>query len=169
MSKTSTEEATTQKTEAEMIIETLQTFQETIKSLQAQNMALASKVELLDARVNRELPAQLDGAFKDIQQNFTSITTVLKEMRGGQGAPQTSLATATAEGGQNKSPFQTILETVSKVIEKVNIGGGGGSLNDMDKQILQNSKQIQLLTLKTAYKQMAKSAGVEIADHIVVE
>lgn len=49
--------------------------------------------------------------------------------------------------------------------------GGGGVLNDFDKEILKTSKQIQLLSLRSMLKLSASQQGValpEVAEHISV-
>lgn len=142
-----------------MVLELLATFQKQIETMQSQ-------YKTLEIRVNKELPNQLDAAFKEIRENFGLITRSMEAVAGRSTQPQLAAAAA-PQGG---SGFTGIFDNIGKAIGKALEGGGsGGSLTDMDKEILRTSKQIQLLTLKSAFKKVAESAGVPVVDHIIVE
>jgi hypothetical protein len=152
-----------EKTEAEQVIELLQMFQAELAEEKKKNQALETQLALLNDRVNKELPAQLDHAFKDIQENFTMITKGIEAI-----PKQTTVAAAAKEGQQGGG----IMDTIGKVIDRAVSGAtnpvAAGGLSDFDKEILKTSKQIQLLSLRDTLKKVAKNAGVELAEHIVV-
>lgn len=167
MSKT-TEEQTPipehQQTEGEMVIELLKTFQSDLKIANEKNQALEAEIKLLNVKVNQELPAQLDRAFKDIGDNFNAIT------RGIEAIPRAQQSTVAAAAAQKDGEGGTIERIFNVILKK--IGGeespGSGTLSDFDKEILKTSKQIQLLSLRDMLKKTAKSAGIELAEHVVV-
>lgn len=150
-------------TEGEMVIGLLKQFQADLKASKAENEALRAQLELLDAKVNKELPAQLDAAFKEISSNFQIIT------KGIEAIPHAQQSTVAAAAAQEKDggPVEKILNAVLKRLD-VGETGTPGSLSDFDKEILKTSKQIQLLSLRDMLKKTAKSAGIDLSEHIVV-
>ena len=153
-----------EKTEAEMVIDLLRTFQADLKTAQAENKALRDEINLLNTKVNQEIPSQLDAAFKEIQGNFVALTNALKNLSS---YPQTTtVAAAAAEAKEDDSVGGVIKGIVKKIFESE--GASSGTLSDFDKEILKTSKQIQLMSLRHMLKQTAKTAGVELSEHIVV-
>ena len=150
-------------TEGEMVIDLLKQFQKDLAAAKLENEALRAQLALLDTKVNKELPAQLDAAFREISQNFQAIT------KGIEAIPRTQQSTVAAAAAQQKDggPVEKILDTVLKRLEGGETGTPG-SLSDFDKEILKTSKQIQLLSLRDMLKKTAKSAGIELSDHVVV-
>lgn len=148
-------------TEGEMVIDLLKQFQKDLKAAKAENEALRAQLAVLDLKVNKELPAQLDAAFKEISSNFQIIT------KGIEAIPRAQQSTVAAAAAQEKDggPVEKILNVVFKRLEG---GETGGTLSDFDKEILKTSKQIQLLSLRDMLKKTAKSAGIELAQHVVV-
>jgi hypothetical protein len=139
-----------------------------LKTFQQELIAMRQQITTLDVKVNKEMPAQLDQAFKEIQQNFLAITKGFEAINARTTTTGTVAAAAQTPQG---SGFQGIVENIAKAIGKAIEGGSSGSagaLSDFDKEILKTSKAIQLLTLKDTLKRVAKSAGVELAEHIVV-
>lgn len=161
----SVEEATVQLDQTKMIFDALKLFQEELKIMHAKNEALETAITSLNTKVNTELPAYIEGAFKEIQQNFGVIGNAIRQLNEKISNP---LVTTGPQPQQKQGGMMGLFENI---LEKINLSGAGatgGGLTDMDKQILQASKQIQLLNLKDVLKKTAKSAGVELADHIVV-
>jgi len=150
-------------TEGEMVIDLLKQFQQDLAVAKAENDALRAEINLLNVKVNKEMPAQLDAAFREISQNFQAIT------KGIEAIPRTQQSTVAAAAAQQKDggPVEKILNTVLKRLEGGETGTPG-SLSDFDKEILKTSKQIQLLSLRDMLKKTAKSAGIELSDHVVV-
>jgi len=150
-----------EKTDGEMVLDYIKTLHTELENLQ-------ERYDLLDAKVNKELPAQLDQAFKDIQQNFQMISKGVEAIA--QQRQNTPLATAAGQP-QSGGTVQQIFDSILKTIDKVTGSGtqlGGSNLSDFDKEILKLTKQIQMISLKDVLKKTAKSAGVEVADHIVI-
>ena len=156
-----------EKSEAEVVLDLLRTFQSDLKTANEKNQALEQEIRLLNDKVNKELPAQLDRAFKDISDNFNAITRGLEAIPRAQ---QTGVAAAAAqEKSGNSGVIEKVFDTILKAINGGNVGGGpAGTLSDFDKEILKTSKQIQLLSLRDMLKKTAKSAGIELAEHVTV-
>lgn len=150
-------------TEGEMVIGLLKQFQADLKAAKLENEALRAQLALLDTKVNKELPAQLDAAFREISGNFQAIT------KGIEAIPRAQQSTVVAAAAQEKDggPVAQILNTVLKRLEGGETGTPG-TLSDFDKEILKTSKQIQLLSLRDMLKKTARAAGIELSDHIVV-
>lgn len=150
-------------TEGEMVIDLLKQFQKDLKAAKTENEALRAQLAVLDLKVNKELPAQLDAAFKEISSNFQIIT------KGIEAIPRAQQSTVAAAAAQEKDggPVEKILNVVLKKLEGGE-SGTPGSLSDFDKEILKTSKQIQLLSLRDMLKKTAKSAGIELAEHVIV-
>jgi hypothetical protein len=147
----------TPKTEGEMVLEYIDKLHKELESLQ-------QRYDLLDSKVNKELPAQLDQAFKDIQQNFVMVTKGIEAI-----GKQTPAVTAAAAQGQPSSGgIQGIIDNIINRVTQAPTGGGVGGLSDFDKEILKTSKQIQLISLRDVLKKTAKQAGVELAEHMIV-
>ena len=148
-------------TEGEMVIELLRSFQQDLKAMQEQYKLLQAQISNLDTKVNKEMPQQLDAAFGQVRDNFVAIAKSIETMH----QPQTALAAAS----QNKEGGG-VMDMIGGIVKQV-MGeetGSSGTLSDFDKEILKTSKQIQLLSLRDMLKKTAKSAGVELSDHIVV-
>lgn len=152
-----------QQTEGEMVIELLKTFQADLKTTKEENQALRDEIKLLNDKVNKELPAQLDRAFKDIGDNFTAITNGIAAIP----RPQ-QIGVAAAAAQKEGGGIGGIVERIIGAVEKGMTGGESGTLSDFDKEILKTSKQIQMITLKDVLKRTSKAAGIELAEHVVV-
>jgi hypothetical protein len=155
------------KSEGQMVLETLAMFQEQMHAMDERYKRMETVVQALNDRVNKEFPAQLDAAFNEIRQNFVQVGNSLRILQGQQ--PNSALANATATGGQQqKNPIGEFMQELMKGITGSGKEAAAGGLTDMDKQILQASKQIQLLNLKDVLKKTARSAGVDLTEHMVL-
>jgi hypothetical protein len=147
-----------QKTEGELVLEYIDKLHKELETLQQRN-------DLLEAKINKELPAQLDRAFGDIQNNFTAITKALEAI----GSRSPTVAAAAAQGQQSGGSIMGVIENIIKRVTETPSGGVIGGLSELDKETLKLTKQIQIISLRDVLKKTAKAAGVELPiDHMVI-
>jgi uncharacterized protein (DUF885 family) len=141
-------------------------FKQLLEALQQTQSANAElKAEL--ASLKKELPQLIDGKINELAEEtknaFVKIGSVIVELQ----KPQVQLAPPTTP----EHPLMAVFKTVGGMVDKAMAGPASGSvLSDMDMEILKQAKQIQVISLRNAFRALTKDSGIaEAAAHTVVE
>jgi len=59
-----------------------------------------------------------------------------------------------------------VMDFLGKIIDKIPVQGSTGGMNEMDKLILTETKQIQAISLKSVLNKVAKEAGVVVPSEV---
>lgn len=139
--------------DTEVLMDVLTNLANTMKNLKQEIDALKND--------NTKLKEELGATFADIQKGFTQVADTIKALQ----TTTTATAAPKEEGG-----IMSIVNNISKAIEKAMTGAPAeGSLTDLDKEILKNSKLIQVMYTRKMLKDSTKMLGIALPEeHIVV-
>ena len=164
-----TEPPVREKSEGEMVIELLQTFQAELKAAKEDNQIMRTEIKVLNDRVNKELYPWLDQTFKDIQGNFGMVTKALEAVAAKTGTQTSGVAAAAAQGSQGSGGIQGLIEGIIKrIVESPSTSSQVPEITQMDRDISMMGRQLIKMTYQKALKDFGKSAGIEVAEHVVV-
>jgi hypothetical protein len=151
-------------TEAQQVLDLLRDFQKEIN-------AMHSKLELLDTKVNKEMPSFIDAALTELKQNDNGLLQAIQTLNARITNPAQTTVGAAAQG-QSQGGVRGILDQVMNAIAKRVEGGASasveGGLTSMQKEILHTSERIELEIVKSTLRKVQKEAGISVVEHVVV-
>ena len=134
------------------LYEAIQEARAEIGSLKAENQSLKEAIGKNEKQFS-ELVAGVAEGFKNRDEIITKLS-------------QNTLAAPQQKGGG----MADIIGKIADTVEKAMSGGAGNVLSDMDIEILKQAKQIQVLSLRNAFRALSKDSGIaETAAHVVVD
>jgi len=142
---------------------------EELRLTKAENQNLKTEVANIKKYVTEDLTSafgkQIEDLATGVAEGFKNRDQLINELRS---VPSTPSVNVPQQGNMMSKVFEQIGSAIEKYTASPN---AGNSLTDMDMETLKLSKQIQLVTLKNAFKTISKAAGLpEIPEtHVVVE